>query len=354
MDRIKANEQERGGWIMRKYKKTIIGSTILLLLLLASLLYPLYGPADYNAKVFIKDDLGNILAKAPFPPSGEHIMGSNRNGEDMHLLLLYGAKFTLITAFVVAVLRVLFGGFIGIFLSLWAPMLKSAFKDFFLAFRYIPSILIALILMMPIVGVPNDVSISSVVTYQIIILTFIGLPSVAILSSEITDELLKTSFVQSSLLMGAGNRHLLKRQLLPYMRSYGVFFAVQQLISTLHITMQLGIFGLFLGGQTRGGIYGFEEPPKPATISNEWAGLIGQNLNDFMKFPWTIFTPVLGFFIVIVIVNMIKKELEENLIGLYPVKIAQMKKKMFFQAKTSADQDFTFVNQDRQMAEKSF
>jgi peptide/nickel transport system permease protein len=196
--------------------------------------------------------------------------------------------------------------------------------------------------MKPIVGDFNDVAVSSIVTYQIIILVFIGFPSVTIFTSDVTDELLKTSFVQTSKLMGAGKIHIVRKQLMPYIRSYGILFSVQQFISTLHITMQLGLFGMFLGGRNRAGIMGFDEPPIPATLSNEWAGLIGQNFSEFVRAPWSILTPVAGFFIVIVIVNAIKKELEENLYG---IKAVKMKKKKDIDKKVVAysSDKFDFV-----------
>ncbi|MDP4085004.1 MAG: hypothetical protein Q8934_10380 [Bacillota bacterium] len=314
---------------MSKYKKTIIGSTILLLILLASCLYPLYGPTNFNHMNFIEDNHGNVIGKPPFPPSVSHLFGTSRNGEDMFWLLLYGAKFTLITSFTVALLRVLFGGVFGLFLSLWAPFLKSLFKDFFLAFRYIPSLLIAVILMAPIVGNFNDVPIASLVTCQIIILVFLGIPTATLMTVDITDELLKTSFVQSSFLMGASKFHIARRQLLPFICSYSVLFMVQQLLSTLQIIMHLGIFGYFLGGLNRAGIFGWDDPqgpPTPATLSFEWAGLIGQGFKDFNLAPWTVFTPVLGFFLVIVIVNMIKKEIENNILGLETTKWGKKRK----------------------------
>ncbi|NRD80811.1 hypothetical protein HPT25_26135 [Bacillus sp. BRMEA1] len=308
---------------MRRYKKTIIGSTILVFILLASCIYPLYGPADFNHIIFLEDKYGNIISRPPFPPSLSHLFGTSRNGEDMFLLLLYGAKFTLITAFSVALLRVIFGGVIGLFMALWAPFLKSYFKDFFLIFRYIPSIFIAITLMTPIVGRINDVPIAALVTCQIIILVFLGIPGATLMTVDITDELLKTSFVQSSFLMGASKLHVARRQLLPYFRSYSVLFIVQQLISTMQIIMHLGIFGLFLGGLNRAGIFGWDDPqgpPTPATLSYEWAGLIGQGFKDFLLAPWTVFTPVLGFFFIIVIVNMMKKEIEDNILGLETMK----------------------------------
>jgi peptide/nickel transport system permease protein len=329
---------------MRRYKKTIIGSSFLLLLLFLSCLYPYYGPKDYNHHTLAKDEHGDIT-RAPFPPSKEHWLGTNRNGEDFHWLLLYGAKFTLSDAFGVALLRVLIGGAVGIFLSLWAPLFKSYFKDFFVTFRYIPAVLLGLILMAPIAG-GFDVSISifSRVSYQIIILVFIGFPAVVLFAMDIIDELLKTSYVQSSFLMGGSRFHILKRHLLPFLNSYGILFMVQQLLSTLQITMQLGIFGIFLGGLNRSGTFGYDQPPKPTSISHEWAGLIGQNFAEFMLAPWVAFIPVLAYFLVIMIVNMMKKEIEDNLSGLLVVKIKRKRKKdPPVQAGNIANSPFEFV-----------
>lgn len=297
------------------YKKTMIGSAVLMLLLVASFLYPVYGPADFNEQIFVKDEMGNIIEKAPFPPSEKHILGTDRNGQDMHLLFLYGAKFTLIIAFVVSLLRVLIGGVFGLFLSLWAPYIISYFKDFFMTIRYIPTIFLGIVLMWPVIGVVHELPISSIVSFQVLMLVFIGIPTVTIFTTDIANQLLAQSFVQCSYLMGASKFHIIRKQLMPYIRSYGILLFVQQLLSTLQITMHLGIFSVFLGGQAEGTIFGFLEPPKAASLSNEWAGLIAQNLFDFSVAPWTIFVPIFGFFIVIFIVNMIKKELEENMQG---------------------------------------
>lgn len=328
---------------MRTYKKTTIGAAILVLLFLASYFYPLYGPEDFNKQTIIMDEKSKVIGRAPFPPSLEHIIGTDRNGADMHLLLLYGAKYTLITALVVAFLRVLFGGLMGVFLSLYAPLLKKYFKDFFIIFRYIPTVLLGIVVMLPVHGM-FEKPVSSVIAYQILMLVFLGFPSVTIFASELTDELTKTSFIRSSYLMGANKFHIIKRHLMPYFKSYGILFTIQQLLSTLQLTMHLGIFGYFLGGQTVGGIFGYDDPPKPASLSNEWAGLIGQNLYDFIQAPWIIFGPIFGFLFVILIVNIMKKELEENFNGAFF--ITKKKKKAesttSFSSQPAKDQ-FVFV-----------
>src|SRR3954451_852997 len=150
---------------MKMYQKTLIGSIFLLVLLMISLLYPYYGPKDFNHQVIVTNEHGDVVGRAPFPPSGKHLLGTDRNGEDIHLLIVYGAKFTLITALSVALIRVLIGGGLGLILSLWTPFLKTYIQDLFIIFRYIPSVFLGFILMLPIVGDFNNVAISSIVTY---------------------------------------------------------------------------------------------------------------------------------------------------------------------------------------------
>ncbi|MBS4214481.1 MULTISPECIES: ABC transporter permease subunit [Neobacillus] len=334
---------------MRSNRKTAIGSAILLLLLIASLLYPLYGPADYDKKVMIINEAGKVIGSAPFPPSSEHIFGTDRNGQDMLLLLLYGAKFTLITAIVVAFLRVIIGGLVGVFISLWAPWLKKYVNDFFTVFRFVPSTFLGIILMLPVMF-HEERQISTVVVYQILMVVLIGIPSVIVFTEELTEELLNKSFITTSLLMGASKFHIIKRHLLPFFRSYGILFTVQQLLTTLQITMHLGIFGFFLGGPTEGGIVGFDEPPKSASLSNEWAGLIGQNLYDFIRAPWTISTTIVLFFLVIQVVNMIKKELEEKMAGL--PQLTRMPKLVQTSTRTVGNpgpDQFIFVNEKKSL-----
>ncbi|USK58544.1 hypothetical protein [Peribacillus asahii] len=114
--------------------------------------------------------------------------------------------------------------------------------------------------------------------------------------------------------------------------------------------MHLGIFSFFLGGQTIGGTFGYEEPPKAASLTNEWAGLIGQNFHDFMRAPWMIFAPILGFFVVILIVNMMRKELEEHMNGTLVLNKKEEKKKTFISSPIQPGKHlFEFVEKQQQL-----
>jgi peptide/nickel transport system permease protein len=297
---------------MKKYKMTIIGSLIIIGILIASLLYPLYGPADYNKEMLRYDEQGELIGRAPFPPSLNQLFGTNPNGEDLFLVVLDGAKYTILIAFIVTFLRLLLGVVTGTILSFCSPVIRTYFKDFFLGFRYIPSIIIALLLMMPVTVSYTGLSITTIITYQIFVLVIVAYPSVVVTTAELVDELKKQTFIQSSYLLGANHRYIVKKHLMPYLRSYGPLIGVQQYMNTLVLMMHLGIFSVFIGGPRLGGINDGSDNPPLASLSNEWSGLIGQNFKFLLHFPWVELCPVLGFFLLIIIMNTMKRELNAS------------------------------------------
>ncbi|MDN3016466.1 hypothetical protein PH210_09650 [Paenibacillus sp. BSR1-1] len=292
------------------YKNTIIGLSILGIVLILSLLYPLYGPEDFNKVMYLYDKKGNLIGVPPIPPSSHYFLGSDRNGADILLMMIYGAKFTLLSAFGVTFIRVLIGGALGIIFSLWLKRLLPILKDFLLVFNLVPPIIITLVLMFPVSTTYIEDSVYSILFYQIIILIIMGVPSVLIMTTEIIDEMKGKSFIQCSYLMGGNHFHVLKTHLKPFLTSYGFLMAIQHLLNTLVLIMYLGAFQVYLGGVSREEVRGL---PILNSISKEWAGLIGQNYREFFMSPWVVLIPLTCYFLLIIIINMIKKEIEVSL-----------------------------------------
>ncbi|MEH7083284.1 hypothetical protein V7139_11175 [Neobacillus drentensis] len=248
-------------------------------------------------------------------------MGSDRNGQDILMAILYGAKFTLITAFSVALLRVLIGGVLGIIFSLWLKRILPIVSDFLLVFKIVPPIIMTLFLMRRVSFFIDD-AIYGILLYQIIILVIIGVPSVLLTTSGILKELNRKSFILSSYLMGGSHYHVLKTQFKPYIKSYGVLMFVQQLLSSLVLIMYLGVFQIYIGGVSKTEVHGLEIPN---SNSKEWAGLVGQNIYEFFRAPHLVLVPLICYFIIIIIINMIKKELESTM-DINPLGISLKKK----------------------------
>jgi peptide/nickel transport system permease protein len=294
---------------MRLYKRTILGFLILAILLLISMSYPYWGPEDYNEEFFIYNEKGELVSRAPSAPSLDHPLGTDRNGQDMIYVNIYGMQFTIIAAIIITSLRVLSGVAAGVILGLWFPKLKVYFNYFFLGFRYVPVLIIALFLMAPVTQIYTGISVWVVVSYQIGVLTLIAFPSLVTSTAEFIEHLEKQSFVITSNLMGGGRLHILIKHIWPFMKPYGLLMVVQQLLSTLVLLMHLGIFYVYLGGQTQSGIF-IVGGMLPESLSNEWGGLIGQNFRTLLQYPWIVASTLLCFSLLIILTNFMKKELE--------------------------------------------
>ena len=89
-------------------------------------------------------------------------------------------------------------------------------------------------------------------------------------------------------------------------------------------------------------------------LSYECAGLIGQGFKNFNLAPWTVFTPVLCFFFVIAIVNMMKKEIEENILGLETMKWSKkIKQASSLKQSGTLVNKFKLIKEEQRTAEKS-
>ena len=313
---------------MIKYKKTITGFILILILFIVSLMYPLYGDMEFNEEFYIYDENAKIIERAPTPPTLDHPLGTDRNGQDMVYIHLYGAKFTIAAVFVITAIRIVFGVATGLLIALWLPKVKIYFKDFFLGFRYVPGLIIVLFLMKPVTGQYTGIPVWTAAAYQIVVLTLVAYPAIVLLTIDFIEVMQKKSFILSSYLMGGSRYHVLTKHIWPFLKSTGLLMFVQQMLSTLIMIMHLGLFEYFLGGRTKGGI--FTPPgdlPVAETLSNEWGGLIGQNFRVMMQYPWIVLSTMIFFFFLIGVMNMMKKELERNLAYENTDFISKIKKK---------------------------
>ncbi len=90
---------------------------LIALLLLASFVYEI-GFENRAKPLMIKyDENGELAGRAPFPPSLLQPFGTDRNGNDLGLRLLEGAKYTILFAIGAAILRTLAGVITGSFFS---------------------------------------------------------------------------------------------------------------------------------------------------------------------------------------------------------------------------------------------
>jgi oligopeptide transport system permease protein len=96
-------------WVrLRRNRLAVTGAVIIILLALAAIFAPLITKYD-----FAKQDLDSIL----FPPSAQHLLGTDELGRDVMARMLYGARTSLavglFTQFIVIIIGLPIGAFAG-------------------------------------------------------------------------------------------------------------------------------------------------------------------------------------------------------------------------------------------------
>ena len=298
-----------------KYRNIKVGSTILILLFIISWFTE---PVPESNELLIFDEDGKFVAAPPAPPSFVFPLGTDMGARSMVNLVLVGVKYTLGAVLGITLARLVVGGLLALITIIWLPGFKRYFSAFFWPFRYIPALLIAIILILPVAAIPLGLSAKIILEYQLIVLMMIGLPGVYFFIMDMVEEIKKQPFVLSSSLMGAGKFHLLVKHIWPNIKTHFLLLTTQQILQLLQLLTFLGIFSLYLGGPHSTPL---TDEPKLIyrTISNELAGMAGQNFWLIRRAPWMAYSPILLIAVIALIVNWMKREAEDYITGVVPV-----------------------------------
>lgn len=281
-----------------------IGIVLLLPVLVAALFGPALAPTlkalpnRYTMRTSPRD----AFLSPPTPPSELFLLGTNIKGQDMLTLILYGARWTVGTTAVLAALKVLVGSILGItgafgkhrpFKGVRTGPLNAlpllVFLYFLLArismnFPFNPMILVAL--------------------FGLIILIF-GTPASASALETMSRDLMKKEYYVAAEAAGAGPIYLIRHHILPFMKERLVTLFISEMIATLNIIGQLGIFGVFLAGT----VVTFSPRTQHSRV-HDWAGLIGQARFNIFNDHWILLGPLGGYILLLIALYLISEGLQ--------------------------------------------
>src|SRR5512145_888031 len=99
---------------LRQEPTTLVGLLLLILFALAALLAPVLSPYD---------PLSQNISESLYPPSLDHLLGTDKLGRDMFSRMLYGARISIVVGLVVVAMAGSLGAFVGLiagYLGKWA------------------------------------------------------------------------------------------------------------------------------------------------------------------------------------------------------------------------------------------
>jgi peptide/nickel transport system permease protein len=263
---------------LRRNRPALLGLGLIALFVAAALLAPTIAPYDPIAD----RDRGYL------PPSGEHIMGTDKLGRDQFTRILFGAQVSLQVGVVSVVMGLILGGLVGAVAGSVGGRVDTVLMRVVDVFLAIPGILLAI---------------------GIVAWLGRGLPqimlAVAVTNAPIFARLLRGSmlalreadFAIAARSIGASPARLLIRHLLPNALTPLIVAATLALATAIIDVAGLGFLGL--------------GPPDPRTA--EWGTMLTDSTQALRRAPWLIFFPGLAISISAIGFNLLGDGLRESL-----------------------------------------
>ena len=224
--------------------------------------------------------------------SGWHILGTNQIGQDVLVRTMYGLHTTeqsaLLATLIASVVGIVLGGIAG-YRGGWADSLIMRFGDMFGVFPAIILLLIAYTYFFPV----------TVHKASLIFAFYFWIPMARIVRAEIAS-LREREFVQAALSLGASDRRIFFRHLLPNAISTIIVTATSLLGQVIVLEATLEFFGIDI----------------PSAVQPTLGNLIGDAQNGSLTNGlgwWTLVTPAGLLVLLLVCVNLVGDGLAEAL-----------------------------------------
>jgi peptide/nickel transport system permease protein len=266
----------------RLHRGLLAGATLLAVFTTAAVLAPLLAPHDPLA---VADPAAPVALQ---PPSARHLLGTDALGRDVLARVLFGGRVSLAVGVGVEVVVAALGGVVGLLAGYYGRTLDAALMrltDVVMAF---PSLILAIGL----VAVFETPGLGNV----FVVLVLLGWTTIARVVRGTVLTLKSREFFQAARPMGARDRTILFRHILP--NSLGPLLVAATLGVGGNMVAEAGLSFLGLGSQ-------------PPTIS--WGAMLADGQSDLLTAPWAAVFPGLALLLAVLGVNLLGDGLRDML-----------------------------------------
>ncbi|MGG4461194.1 ABC transporter permease [Brevibacillus porteri] len=286
-----------------------LGSIFVFLLIVIAVAGPYLAPYDLEYQAKMRHEVVNgkqVMVSPPFPPSKEHLLGTDKWGYDLLTLLLHGAPYTVFITLAIAFIRVLLGTWIGLYIGIqdkeqrWWMAIENAWS-------YMP-VFIPVYFLLRGINVNSELPTFTLVLIFIGLVSVLGTPSVASSVRQMTEQIKESQYVLAAIALGAGRNQIVFRHILPHLKEQLIIILVTEMIAVMTLMGLLGIFDLFVGGTKM-----TFDPVLYHSITHEWAGLLGSYRGFiYSNYTWIFLVPLGAFMIAIGSFSLLAKGLRDK------------------------------------------
>ncbi len=233
------------------------------------------------------DPTAGSLADAIMPPDAKHIFGTDKMGRDIYARVLYGARTSLVSTFILVAVIFVVGTALGVlsgYFGGWVDAVIMRLADMMIAFP-------GLVLAIAVAGM-----LGASMRNAIIAIALVTWPKYARMARSLVLKIRHTDYVYAAIVTGSGTWRMLWKYMLPNTITTLVITAATDIGS---MTMELAALS-FLG-------FG-AQPPTP-----EWGSMLNEGRDFMQSAPWMMLYPGLAIFITVVVFNMLGDNLRDIL-----------------------------------------
>jgi len=227
------------------------------------------------------------LAEAIMPPSAEHPFGTDKMGRDVFTRVIYGARASLSSTFILVVVIFVVGTFLGILSGYFGGVVDAVIMrlaDMMMAFP-------GLVLAIAVAGI-----LGPSLRNAIIAISIVSWPKYARLARSLVMKIRHTDFVAAAIVTGSKTPYMLWKYMLP------------NTITTLVITAATDIGGMMMELAALSFLGFGATPPTP-----EWGYMLNEGRSFMQSAPWMMIYPGLAIFVTVVVFNMLGDNLRDIL-----------------------------------------
>ncbi|KUK17163.1 nickel transporter permease [Thermococcus sibiricus] len=265
--------------ILFRNKLSVIGLSIILLLVFVAIFAPFLAPYPEQAKG--EPNLKERLQ----PPSWKHPFGTDHMGRDIFSRVIYGARTSLLIGFSVVSIALVIGLFLGLIAGYFGgkfDLLIMRITDIFLAF---PPLLLALLIASTLGrGLMN----------AILALAISWWPWYTRLVRGMAISVKNRPYVEAAKAMGVADWKIMIRHILPNSVSPLIVQATMDIGSAILEAAALSFLGLGV------------QPPTP-----DWGLMISEGKNYFLNYWWYPVFPGLAIFVTVIAFNLLGDAIRE-------------------------------------------
>ena len=257
--------------------------TIFAILAVLIILAAIFAPVICGDRSPTAGDLTQAIEK----PSAEHPFGTDKMGRDVFTRVVYGARYSLSSTFILVAVIFVLGTVLGIISGYFGGAVDAIIMriaDMMIAFP-------GLVLAIAVAGI-----LGASLRNAIIAIAVVSWPKYARLARSLVMKIRHTDFVAAATVTGSRTPYMLLRYMLPNTITTLVITAATDIGSMM---MELAALSFLGFGAT---------PPTP-----EWGFMLNEGRNFMQNAPWMMIFPGLAIFVTVVVFNMMGDGLRDIL-----------------------------------------